>query len=179
MMRRCVATLTLLLSVAACSSTESTAPQRSAATGASFSELHDGLMVPGSGGNASTAADRPLACMVPAALTDSALIGPSGGELDVGPHRLIIPPGALTTTMWLSGTVPAGNSLRIDFQPEGLQFKKPAGLILDASSCADVPNIVYLNEDGGIEEHIQAIFSNWWHTIAAPIDHFSGYMLEV
>jgi hypothetical protein len=179
MMRRRFTALTLLLSIAACSSTESTAPQQAAPSGPSFIELHDGHVVPGSGGDASEVAGQPLACNVPTTLTDSALIGSSGGELDVGPHRLIIPPGALTADTWVSGTVPAGNSIRIDFQPEGLQFKKPAGLILDASTCADAPNIVYLNEDGGIEEHIEAIFSNWWHTIAAPIDHFSGYMLEV
>lgn len=177
MMRRRFTALALVVSIAACGSTDTTAPPLRATAGASR-DLHDGRMVPGSMGNAESSG-QPVACTVPAALTGSALIGPSGGELDVGPHRLIIPPGALTAVTLVSGTVPAGSTIRIDFEPEGLQFKKPAGLILDASSCAGVPNVVYLNEDGGIEEHIEAIFSNWWHTIAAPIDHFSGYMLEV
>ena len=34
----------------------------------------------------------------------TATIGPSGGELDAGPHRLIIPPGALTQIVQMSAT---------------------------------------------------------------------------
>ena len=106
----------------------------------------------------------------------TATVGPSGGELDVGPHRLIIPPGALQQTVQISGTVVEDSSSpRIDLQPHGLQFKKPAGLILDATNCTDVPDIVYINEIGVVSDPIPAVYSNWWHTIAAPINHFSGY----
>lgn len=178
MMRRRFTILSTLILLAACNGTDATAPVRQSSGGASSSYTHDGLMVPGSGGNGSASA-QPVACTVDAPLSGSALIGPSGGTLNVGPHKLIIPAGALTADTWVSGTVPAGSSIRIDFAPHGLQFKKPAGLILDATSCTGAPNVVYLDEDGGIAERIQAIFSNWWHTIAAPIDHFSGYMLEV
>ena len=105
----------------------------------------------------------------------TATIGPSGGELDVGASRLIIPPGALTRTVQVSGTVTADSTLRIDLQPTGLQFKKSAGLILDASNCLAVPDVVYINELGVASPPILAIYSTWWRTIAAPIDHFSGY----
>ena len=105
----------------------------------------------------------------------TATIGPSGGELDAGPHRLIIPPGALNVTVVMSATVPEGGAPTIIFEPHGLQFKKPAGLILDASNCFDVPNVVYINEIGVVSDPIAATYSTWWHTIAAPIDHFSGY----
>lgn len=180
MMRRRLSSVTALLLLAACSPTDTVAPRHQPTPGhASLSDQLDGRMVPGSGGLASTAADKPLACLVEAPLYGSATIGARGGELDVGPHRLIIPPGALTADTFVSGSIPAGPRIEIDFAPQGLQFKKPAGLILDASLCGAVPNVVYLNEVGGIAERIQAVFSNWWHTIAAPIDHFSGYMLEV
>jgi hypothetical protein len=182
MMRRRFVTLAAGLLVAGCSATDTTAPAaaRSATPGtpAAFIDIHDGLAVPGSGGQGS-ASTKPLACTVDAPLTGSALIGPRGGELDVGPHRLIIPPGALDSTTLVSGSVPQGSTLRIDFQPEGLHFRKPAGLILDASSCGAVPNALYLDEVDGLVEEIDAVYSAWWHTIAAPIDHFSGYMLEV
>lgn len=106
----------------------------------------------------------------------TATIGPNGGELDVGPHRLIIPPGALQETVEISGTALEDSSTpTIDLEPHGLQFKKPAGLILDASNCTDVPDIVYINEIGVVSDPIPAVYSNWWHTIAAPINHFSGY----
>jgi len=106
-------------------------------------------------------------------------VGPDGGELDIGPHRLIIPPGALATPTQISGSIDAGPTVVIHFEPTGLQFKKPAGLIFDASSCTDVPNALYLDEIGDELEEIPAVYSNWWHTIAAPIDHFSNYALEV
>ncbi|MDB4875240.1 MAG: hypothetical protein JWM41_1686 [Gemmatimonadetes bacterium] len=183
MMRRRLSLIAALFSIGACSTTGSTAPlrtepDRGAAGAPSFTYEHDGRLVPGSGGQAA-ASTQPLQCSVEAPLFGTALIGASGGILDVGRHRLIIPAGALDRDTWVSGSVAAGSTFRIDFAPHGLQFRKPAGLILDASACTAVPNIVYLDEDGGIAEHIAAIFSNWWHVIAAPIDHFSGYMLEV
>lgn len=109
------------------------------------------------------------------AQADTAIIGPSGGELIVGPHRLIIPPGALTTTVRIIGTAPESDVPTIELEPHGLKFKKSAGLILDASNCTDVPPIVYINELGVASDPILAIYSTWWHTVAAPIDHFSGY----
>jgi hypothetical protein len=105
----------------------------------------------------------------------TATIGPSGGEIDVGRNRLIIPPGALTQTVHVTATTPQAATPTIIFQPHGLQFKKPAGLILDATSCVDVPAVVYINELGVASPPILAIYSNWWKTVAAPIDHFSGY----
>ncbi len=106
----------------------------------------------------------------------TATVGPSGGELDIGPHRLVVPPGALQQTVEISGTVVEDAATpTIDLEPHGLQFKKPAGLILDASNCTDVPDVVYINEIGVVSDPIAAVYSNWWHTIAAPIDHFSGY----
>jgi hypothetical protein len=107
----------------------------------------------------------------------TAVVGPNGGELVVGPHRVIIPPGALTQTVEISGTVPTDNSVSIYLEPTGLQFKKPVGLILDATSCADVPDAVYVDELGVPSAYITATYSNWWHTVAAPIDHFSGYAI--
>jgi len=66
-------------------------------------------------------------------------------------------------------------------QPEGLRFRKPAGLALDATGCdisgERAPDIVYLNDRGEIIQRIEATYSNAWHTIAAPIEHFSGYAI--
>lgn len=187
MMRRRFATLTLLAglaTLAACGTTDSTAPAVSAGvvTGPlAQGTYHDGFLVPGSNGQSGetpSQAGSGLQCSVLQPLSGSALIGPSGGVLTVGPHRLIVPAGALTSDVTISATVPADTMIKIDFEPHGLHFKKPAGLILDASSCGTVPNAVYLDEIGG-DEHIVATYSNWWHAIAAPIDHFSGYALDM
>jgi hypothetical protein len=104
-----------------------------------------------------------------------AIIGPSGGELIVGKHRLIVPAGALTETVTISGTSPADSTPTIYLEPHGLQFRKSAGLILDVSNCTEVPSVVYISEIGVLSPPILAVYSTWWLTVAAPIDHFSGY----
>lgn len=180
--------------LAGCNASDATAPAAAsprlaapASQAPSFTidpdDLHDGHVVPGSIGNAgsapATGQQTRLACNIVAPLSGSATIGPEGGLLYVGRNLLIVPPGALTQPVTLSGTVPTGNQFLIDFQPHGLQFKKPAGLVLDMSSCGTAPNVVYLDEQGGILQRITAIFSNWWHVIAAPLDHFSTYAVDV
>lgn len=119
----------------------------------------------------------PLNCSPRFESRGSAWIGPSGGILRIGSHRLIVPAGALTRNVFISGTVPQGKPFQIDLQPHGLQFRKAAGLILDASSCIDVPTIVYLIDQVTVSEPIPAIYSNWWKAIACPIWHFSGYSI--
>jgi len=186
-MRRRFGVLVAIIPVtlAACGGREATAPIAHPAAPVrevSGSDLHDGHVIPGALGHAGTAPSasrQPLACDVVSPLSESATIGPEGGELDIGPHRLYVPPGALTKRTTLSAMVDAGPSVVIHFYPTGLQFQKPAGLVFDASSCGSVPNVLYLDEQGGLLEEIQAVYSNWWHRIAAPLDHFSNYALEV
>lgn len=172
------------LVLAACSSSDIAAPSRSLTP----TPAERGV-VPGSNGNGSNSSGalKALPCNVLSPINGSARIGPSGGVLYMGPHRLIVPPGALTKDTTITGTVSSGSAtlgsvpsgVVIEFQPTGLHFKKPAGLIFDASSCGPVPDAVYLNPLTGGGDPIQAIYSNWWHTIAAPIEHFSIYALDV
>lgn len=172
------------LVLAACSGTDLTAPTRSMAPTSAVRGV-----VPGSNGNGSNSSGalKALPCNVLSPVNGSARIGSSGGVLYIGPHRLIVPAGALTKDTTITGKVyspsptlgSADGSVVIEFQPTGLHFKKPAGLIFDASSCGPVPSVIYLNPLTGGGDPIQAIYSNWWHTIAAPIEHFSQYMLAV
>jgi hypothetical protein len=124
---------------------------------------------------ASTGTFVPLNCTPRLSSEGSALIGPAGGVLRIGTHRLIVPAGALTEQVQISGTVPAGQPFQIDLQPHGLQFRKAAGLILSTASCTEVPTIVYLIDQHATSEPIPAFYSNWWKAIACPIWHFSGY----
>jgi hypothetical protein len=105
----------------------------------------------------------------------SATIGPSGGTLIIGPHMLIVPPGALTEDVTISGSVPDDKPFEINLEPHGLQFKKAAGLVLDPTDCVKIPDIVYLIDEFTQSPPILASYSSWWHTIACPIWHFSGY----
>jgi len=117
----------------------------------------------------------PKNCIPKVAAYGSASIGPTGGTLIIGTHKLIIPAGALDHKVTISGTVPNDKPFEINLEPHGLQFKKAAGLLLDASSCTDVPDIVYLIDQFTQSPPILAVYSSWWHTIACPIWHFSGY----
>jgi hypothetical protein len=157
---------------AACAASDSTSPTTLASRSTALS---DGR-VPGSVGAANAPGGGSLrGCTTHDAQYGTATIGSNGGELVVGSSRLIVPPGALKETVEISGTMTEDAAPTIYLEPHGLQFKKPAGLILDASNCTDVPNAVYINEIGVASEPILAVYSTWWHTIAVPIDHFSGY----
>jgi len=116
------------------------------------------------------------------AQSGSAVIGPKGGILVVGNNILYVPPGALDKPTLIQGDVPPTRTASIHLEPAGLRFKKPAGLRLDASGCSDVseyPTVLYLDDDGNVLERIDATYSNWWHTVAAPITHFSVYAIGV
>jgi hypothetical protein len=112
---------------------------------------------------------------------NSGVFGPAGGTLVFGNSRLVIPGGALHDTVTISATIPADSSSTVEFQPHGLQFSKPAGLILSGADCSlpegVVPSVVYLGSAGEVLEVIDAIYDPHWKTAAAPIGHFSGYAI--
>lgn len=124
---------------------------------------------------------RATTCETRRTANGSGVFGPQGGTLFFGTSRLIIPGGALRDTVTITATIPDGNNNRVEFRPQGLQFAKPAGLLLDTSGCSMdgplAPNVVYLSESGVVIEVIPAIYDPHWQTIAAPIWHFSGYAI--
>lgn len=176
MPRRRSAIFALVL-VGACSGAESTAPRSLAAGPAALADRGSGDG--GQAGDASGGTGHPLACLVQTSLSGSVLVGAGGGELVVGPHRLIIPPGAVTTPTRISGTVPAGNTLQIHFEPSGLHFNRPAVLVLDAASCGQMPTLLWIDEQGGTLDRIRGVYSRWFHTVTGLIEHFSVYALDV
>jgi hypothetical protein len=62
-------------------------------------------------------------------------VGPDGGTIEVGRHKLVIPRGALTSRVLITAETPADQVVSVKFSPEGLQFRKDAKLTLDYSSC--------------------------------------------
>jgi hypothetical protein len=139
-------------------------------------------VVPGLG-IASSQGQQPsiVACSSRKTIRSSGRFGPGGGILAFGNSRLIIPGGALRDTVTISATPRADGTSTVDFQPTGLHFYKPAGLILDAAGCSlkpgDVPSVVYLDDAGQIREQIAALYDPHWQAVAAPIEHFSAYAI--
>jgi hypothetical protein len=125
---------------------------------------------------------RLVACERRSSAADSAVIGPSGGVLRVGNNDLVVPPGALTQSILLRGEVPADTVASIRLSPEGLVFRRPAGLVLDAAGCSDpggAAKVLYLDDAGNVLEEIDAYYDPSWKRVAAPINHFSRYALGV
>jgi hypothetical protein len=173
--RRATLAGAVLLSLAACRVADLSAPTRILAPEAAASNR----------GDAARWRDHRspalIGCQAGDALTASAQIGPQGGVLRFGGSRLVVPPGALRTSVRITATPRGDANGTVDFQPEGLRFHKPVGLVLSVSGCdapADgVPSVVYLGEQGEILETIAASFDRRWNEVAAPITHFSGYAI--
>ncbi len=68
----------------------------------------------------------------------SQTIGPLGGTLAVGPHRLFIPAGALDAPVEITAMAPADTVNRIRFEPQGLtrRSSKRSTSAAPAGSCA-------------------------------------------
>lgn len=123
-----------------------------------------------------------VACTRRYVAEDSAAIGPAGGVLRVGNNELHIPAGALLETVMIRGEVPPDTMASIRLYPEGLQFRKAAGLVLDVDGCGDVgerAKVLYLDDAGAVLEAIDAVYFPRWKRVAAPIHHFSRYALGV
>jgi hypothetical protein len=109
-------------------------------------------------------------------------VGRSGGLIRVGPHSLLIPPGALDHTVSITAVAPSGNVRYVRFQPEGLQFEQPAALTLDYHNCSLISTllpkqIVYVNDALQILERILSLDNIFSQSVTGQLKHFSGYLV--
>jgi len=122
-----------------------------------------------------------VSCNVRTTHTGSAEIGPLGGVLRVGPHRLTVPPYALGQKVRITAVAPQGGLVQIKFEPAGLQFRRPTLLTMSYSECSLLSplrlKIVYVNDKLEILEVLPTLVSVLTRTANAPVDHFSRYML--
>lgn len=125
--------------------------------------------------------DGLLVCDPQRQLKAAKYIGPYGGTIEVGEHQLIIPRGALSSTVLITATQQSGTIAMVDFQPHGLKFAKPAVLQLSYGSCSaprnSVQSIVYLNENNQIIETPPSVDDQRSDNVSGLINHFSGYAI--
>lgn len=128
-----------------------------------------------------TGQSSPVRCRGRQLIQSSGRFGPAGGILAFGNSRLIIPGGALRDTVTISATQLDDGTSTVRFEPHGLRFYKPAGLVLDGSGCdfpdRAVASVVYVDDAGTVLETIDAFYDPHWKAVAAPIVHFSGYAI--
>ncbi|MDQ3997906.1 MAG: hypothetical protein M3303_12920 [Gemmatimonadota bacterium] len=117
-------------------------------------------------------------CETPAYGSVTQTIGWGGGVIRVGPHSLHIPTGALTAPVAITATASAGSQVKVDFQPHGLRFQRPAALTLSYSHCSTSPvkpKVVYVDDALTILELVPSVNDTWNRQSTAKLSHFSGY----
>lgn len=80
-----------------------------------------------------------LMCQPQAYAVTTAVIGPQGGTISVGNHRLTIYENALSADVTITAEQIEGTVSSVRFSPEGLQLAVPAELTLSYQHCAPVP----------------------------------------
>ena len=128
-------------------------------------------------GTISVATDL-LFCSPQPYVVDTEVVGPEGGVLNVGSHRLVVPQGALSSPVKITGEQVSGHSNTVRFSPEGLRFERPAVLTMSYSNCALVllqKKIVYTDEQLKVLEVLRSLDLFRGKSVTAPIDHFSRY----
>jgi hypothetical protein len=123
---------------------------------------------------------HPTSCTPLPAVTASRDIGPAGGLLPIGPHLLVVPPGALSARIRISGQITTDSVNSVQFAPAGLVFLTPAKLLLSYRNCTLVPltnmKIVYTSDDLlQLLETVESRDLKLIGTVEGTIRHFSRY----
>ena len=110
---------------------------------------------------------------------DVKVVGPAGGILTVGPHKLMIPRGALTRYEVITAEIPVALNVAVKFSPHGLRFLKPAMLLLNYRHCrppeGSAHRVAYVNDAAEILEWPSSYDDPRQGILFGTIDHFSKY----
>jgi hypothetical protein len=109
-------------------------------------------------------------------------VGPAGGTIEIGPHTLTIPAGALSSSVVITAQVPSEPVNSVRLQPEGLAFApgKPARLTLSYANCSLVgqllpKQIVYTTDLLQILQWLLSLDDPLHRRVSANLEHFSRY----
>jgi hypothetical protein len=123
-----------------------------------------------------------LQCSPQPFAADTEMVGPAGGVITMGRHKLVIPAGALSSQVRIIGSAPVDHVVSVQFQPEGLQFnpKHLPELTLDYSSCPLVPallpkRIAYTDGNLNILSYLLSIDNLLQRRVSGQVHHFSRY----
>lgn len=122
-------------------------------------------------------------CSNPARFDVSKSVGPEGGTVQMGPHTLEIPAGALSRTVTITaknGPNASSKGNAIKFGPDGLRFNSYARLTVSTSNCTglgllNLPLIVYTDDLFSILELEPSLPRLFEKKVTGFITHFSQY----
>jgi hypothetical protein len=110
-------------------------------------------------------------------------IGTAGGRLSVGPHTLVIPPGALTNPTTITMTLPTRSGVNaVNFKPAGLQFQTPARLTMSYANCQLLGSllpkrIAYTTDNLQIISYLLSLDNLLSKSVTGKLNHFSDYVI--
>ena len=120
-----------------------------------------------------------LSCSSQPYAVTTRVVGPSGGIITVGTHRLLIPAGALSRSVAIKAEQVPGHVNSVRFSPEGLQFSRPATVELSYRNCSlllgVLKRVAYTDEKLRILELIPSLDLLNLKTVTGTIKHFSRY----
>jgi hypothetical protein len=111
--------------------------------------------------------------------TGSGTVGFWGGQIKFGPHSLNVPPLAVFQQVRITATTLPGDTIAVQFQPQGQKFLLPPTLSLDYSHCQNRPQgsltIDLLDDLLGTILDLLPSLDQGSGKVTAPIWHFSVY----
>ncbi|HEY6225477.1 MAG TPA: hypothetical protein VIW26_16960 [Gemmatimonadales bacterium] len=113
---------------------------------------------------------------------NSKVIGPAGGDLQIGPHVLHVPAGALSQSVLITGQAPSDDVNSVRLYPQGLQFAtgKPATLTMTYANCNLLGKILpkriaYTTDNLQILSYLLSLDNLLSKQVTGQIQHFSRY----
>lgn len=114
---------------------------------------------------------------------DTKIIGPEGGDMSVGPHKLSIPKGALKQYTVITAEMPVATDVSVKLSPHGLQFLETPKLTLSYKHCSRPTDFrkatAYVDDARTILEWPRSADQTSDGLVNAWIRHFSKYALAV
>ena len=114
----------------------------------------------------------------------SGVIGPSGGLLKAGKHRLWVPAGALKDPVLITMEIPSGYTNRVVLRPAGLKFNRDylPHLVMSYTDCSvsagSSQRIAYINERLGTIEPAATEQDPSSMTVDGSLAYFPDYLLQ-
>jgi len=107
-------------------------------------------------------------------------IGLAGGTMQIGPHVLVVPPGALAAPVTIAAKTAGGTGNAVELKPAGLIFLTPAYLTLSYANCntAALPvskEVAYTTDLLAILAFVPSSDSPSAQQVTGQIAHFSNY----
>ncbi len=121
-----------------------------------------------------------LSCTPLAYDSTAQVVGFWGGVIHVGPHFLVIPFGALSTPTSITAVVRPDTVDAVHFEPQGLQFNRPAYLLMSYANCNLLgllapKEIAYTSDSLDVLELEKSWDNPSALIVTGQIQHFSEY----